>query len=610
MGAFPNLPGMNTTTIDGGLTTTTTPTDRAVLVLGTAGQGQINQPYQMSGQSTAIIEFGTQGDLVRGGIEANTLSDNVILYRIGATPQTLTGIGLDITTGTASAGFSLAFGKVTPTSATDYTLWYKSGVLTVYYQGEIVYSNDPAASVDTGDITITGTVAGNNGLQLGTGTTYSLTAAITVQAASQLAGTVDQAAPTLTAAICGLNMTQRQLYVAVSEALVLLEGVQVAEIVVPSALADCPNVAYYVAGDATTAINNPATNGNALDWLKVTTDVNGVSTYTWAGVTVFSNAAARLTAGYHEVSFPYLLGNFCAQLEKVNQVCQFFIGTSVPNSLKLADVRTWLGALPTYADDGVTPTVQGRGLLGLPLIAGTTSIKLNTLCADYHKGFRLPGMFETEEGFYDGTVILDPVKNNPNNIGRFGHIWFDLAIASNLYGTNYVANSVAVVAGLVASLDPKVALTNQPLPLTQIPQLVYTPTQLNALSTVGLNCLRYKGTGKSPAALADYTMAFSSGSDFATVLRMNIHRLVIDKLEARADQYEGTSTLDGLQMVSMQTNLDQDFVNLNKCGYVSNPVIKIVTTLAQANLGKTGLYCTYHPADELIQINAFVGLSN
>jgi hypothetical protein len=44
------------------------------------------------------------------------------------------------------------------------------------------------------------------------------------------------------------------------------------------------------------------------------------------------------------------------------------------------------------------------------------------------------------------------------------------------------------------------------------------------------------------------------------VLRMNIHSLVIDTICARADQYEGQSTLDGLQMTSMKSAMDEDMV--------------------------------------------------
>ncbi len=91
----------------------------------------------------------------------------------------------------------------------------------------------------------------------------------------------------------------------------------------------------------------------------------------------------------------------------------------------------------------------------------------------------------------------------------------------------------------------------------------YTPTQIDALTFAKVNVLRYKGANTAPVLLHDRTAAIFN-SDFTTLLRMNIHGLVIETLCSRADQYEGQSTLDGLQMTSMQSAMDQDMVNLTK----------------------------------------------
>lgn len=54
------------------------------------------------------------------------------------------------------------------------------------------------------------------------------------------------------------------------QAFELLQGFQTQQVYVPDAVLDNPNVAFYVAANAATAIHNPATNPNALDWLNVT----------------------------------------------------------------------------------------------------------------------------------------------------------------------------------------------------------------------------------------------------------------------------------------------------------------------------------------------------
>ena len=157
---------------------------------------------------------------------------------------------------------------------------------------------------------------------------------------------------------------------------------------------------------------------------------------------------------------------------------------------------------------------------------------------------------------------------------------------SNAYASNYVQNIVCTVAGFYSAIDPKSAIWNKGLNLTQIAALRYTPTQLDALTKAKVNVLRYKGNNTAPVLLHDRTAAVID-SDFSFVLRMNIHGLVIDTLCARADQYEGQSTLDGLQMTSMKSAMDEDMVALTKRGYISKSNITISATQVQQNTGKT-----------------------
>jgi hypothetical protein len=109
---------------------------------------------------------------------------------------------------------------------------------------------------------------------------------------------------------------------------------------------------------------------------------------------------------------------------------------------------------------------------------------------------------------------------------------------------------------------------------------------MDALTFAKINVLRYKGANVAPVLLHDRTAAIYN-SDFTFLMRMDIHGLVIDTICARADQYEGQSTLDGLQMTSMQSAMDEDMVNLTKRGYISKSNITISTTQVQQNTGKT-----------------------
>jgi hypothetical protein len=110
---------------------------------------------------------------------------------------------------------------------------------------------------------------------------------------------------------------------------------------------------------------------------------------------------------------------------------------------------------------------------------------------------------------------------------------------------------------------------------------------MDALTFAKVNVLRYKGPNTAPVLLHDRTAAIYN-SDFTFLMRMDIHDLVIDTICSRADQYEGQSTLDGLQMTAMQSAMDEDMVTLTKRGYISKSNITISNTQVQQN---TGIQC-------------------
>jgi len=380
-------------------------------------------------RALAAKEFGFSGSLERGIEECATNSDNILAFRCGTKPMVLNGVGLDTTTGTATPGFNITFNDVTSDAGTRYQIWYKAGVLSVWKDGMLVYSNVANASVDTADISLSVPATGNAGLELSTGATPTLATAVTVTAAAVLTGTLTQPVPTLTAPVDGLGLTKRQFYVALREALDLLAGIQVQQLYVPDAVFDNPNVAFYVTADSTTAQHNPVTNPNALDWLKVTTDAYSNNVYQWAseltdssgGVTtamVAVSASTRVAAGFYEVNFGHTLGNFAASISLLGPKCIAFMGTSSPVSTALVNTRKWVGYLSAY-DMNNHPTKDGAGLLGIPYVTGATSTKLNSLTSDFANGFRLPGLFVTDNGAYDGNVQFD-INENPIDAGALG----------------------------------------------------------------------------------------------------------------------------------------------------------------------------------------------
>lgn len=626
MSSFTHLPGVQVATLDGGLVGQAVPTSKAVIVFGTAGQGPANTPYTVTSQSTAAQLFGFSGNLIRG-LEEVALggADNITLYRIGTKAATLAGVGTQ-TGSLATTGVTIAFGSVDASVATDYSIWYNNGVLYVWNGAQLVYANDVSNDtvVDTGDLSITGTVTGNLGLKLGSGSSGALANAITIAAAAALSPQANQPTPVLVAAVLGVGMSQRDLYIALAETFNLLDVYPVDEVVCMDAVLDNFNVAFYVSSNSATVLNNPATNADALDWLKVTTDSFGNKVFQWASESVDSSGnaatpmsamtlAARQAQGFGEVNFAHLIGTFCQKQEAIGQqgTCLEFLGTNQPATLKLTDIRTWVGFLPVYdptvidqvGNADIKVTTDGSGILGNPYLAGCTSARLNSLTVDYATG-RSAGLFLSGD-FYDSPAETD-ANGNPIDIGAYVHTVADIAIMANGFANGYASNMAAYAAGYTANLDEKVNLTNKPVQASQL----WKPNsiQLDSATQIGVNFLRFKGNGNLPVFTHGQTAA-TNASDYKNLLRQRIKGLVVDTLRLTADPFIGGSSVDGLSLQSLQTALNNKMGVLQKRGYIGQFSFSVSTTAAQQRIGHANIFITFQPADELIQLDATIAVS-
>lgn len=519
-------------------------------------------------------------------------------------------------------GYTVSLGQVDATANTRYKIWYSAGVLYIWLDGNLIYANDTGNStvVNTGDSQVTGTTSG--GLPVGT-SGATLANAITIAAATALSGTSTNPTPVYVAPVTGIGMTGRQTYIAQQVAMDLMQGFPVDMVVVPNAYFDQPNIAYYVSSDATTASNNPATNADALAWLKTVANSDGTKTFQWSNESVdstgtaatpvtYTDAATRIAANFHEVNFGYQLARFCAAQSEAPQAtnagCVGFIGVQGPSNLSnfsLPAVRSWIGFLPSYDSVSGNPSVPGSGVLGIPYLVGTTSAKLHAATSDHANGFRLPGLFSTASKEYDGGAEID-ANGSKVDIGAYLAVQGDWALLSNGFG-QYVGNIAGVVAGLCSSLDQKNAITNKPIAGVQ--QLYRASlSQLDSLTFADVNVLRFKGPGRLPTCLHDKTAA-TAASDYIFVLRQRIKFLVVQALLQQADPFIGNGSNDGLQMVALKTALDAQCLNLQKRGYLSNYNFTITSTAAQQKIGQASINVSFVPANELVQLRATVGIN-
>lgn len=633
MATYNYLPGVQVATLDGGLVARTVPTSKAVLIFGTAGQGPANEPYQVPDQATAATLFGLSGSLVRAMAEvAIGGADNIILFRIGTSPAILTGIGAS--TGSISyPGYTITFGSINGDEGSDYSIWYNAGVLYLWNGTQLVFANDVNNDVvvNTGDSTITGSAIA--GTRLGSGSA-TLANAITVSAATTILGSNK-----FTASVTGLGMTAREVFIALSQATQLLDVYPVDEVCAPDAIFDNPNVAFHVGaiGNETNdqtnfanypfpGFNDPTVNPNALDWLKITVDAYGNQVYQWASYSVNSagtvvspmtgvtTPAQRIAASFGEVNFGHMLATFCQKQEIIGMqgTCLLFIGTSMPTGFNLVQTRPWVGFLPQYnaqvldqvGDADIEVTVDGAGLLGIPYLVGCTAARLNFLCVDYATG-RTAGLFQTNNGQYDGEALVD-ANGNLIDIGAYCQVMADVAILSNSFSTGYGGNMANYEAGYVAALDEASGLTNKPANVTQL----WRPnsSQLDSATFAGVNLLRFKGVGNLPCFLHDQTAA-TNASDYKNLLRQRIKGLVVDTLRTTADPFIGSSTTDGLQLQALQTALTKQMMVLQKRGYIGNFSFTVNSSPAQQRIGHASIYILFTPADELIQLDATIALS-
>jgi hypothetical protein len=686
-----HLPGVQIRTNDGGLAVNSTPTTRSLLIIGTAARGVSDTPFLATDPDRAVAQFGTQGTLTRAMQEASTYCDHIYLMRVGTTPAQLAGVGADDgNTDGITIELGERAGDIYGTSATrvGYQVWYMDGVLYVWLDGTLVYSNDSEAGNvrDSGNVVVSGiataglaiaksiagsgTIATTGASVVGTLTEFveelaigdfiqapsgetrkvsvvtDLThvtlssafsedvvaasafkiikantaktpdGALSLTAAAALATIGDKTKPVLTTAVLGLDLTLRELYIAQEKALKLAETFPVNGVFAPGTFLDAPNVAFYL-GNPATAVHNPVTNADALDWLKSATDEYGVATYHWAsettdstGATVsaatFLNRQDREDQGYHEVNFAYQLVRF-AQKQEEEQAggCWAFIGASGPKGYDQPNIRKWIGYLPKYDEVTGLVTVSGSGLLGIPALVGCAAGSLNTLASDALIG-RTPGFFKTDSGEMDGASESD-ANGYPVDLGAYLHVVGDHAYIGAGAGA-YVGNISGIVAGMVMAIDPKSSPTNKPL--RGVRQLYRTPslTQLDALTYANVNMLKFKRLGDPPYLLHGMTAA-NDQSDWTNVLRMNIKFLVVKSVYEEGDKFVGESTADGMQLQAMQTALDSRLQSLQKKGYLQRYRFNVRTTQADQRIGRAYIDVLFMPADELVQLRATVGIS-
>jgi hypothetical protein len=613
---FPNLPKTQINRRDGGLKVSTTDANPKVMLLGVAVKGPGDVAFDARDLGAARQLFGQTSELYKGLVETKKAygeAANIHLYRIGTEPAVLQ-IG---NAATSSGVLSIHIQERTATVGADWKASYNntSGYLWVYNElGTLVFSNSPNNIVDLGEVEIRGSFAVTSGREFGDITGGSLATSVTLTDAGL------ESTNSFTAAVTGGEITAsgnlKQRYEALQDAYRLLETEQL-DIVVPlGTYIDDPNVAHFTSGvDVWTSTNNPHIwQSGTLSWFKETAPAEGSATgryaYAWSDDVIISDAARgnwatgalRIAADYHEVNFAHQLANFCFQQTKNETTCFGVIGVLPPVSYGLADIHAWVGKKPVKSVAGAI-TANGFGLLGLPEIGGSTSVKLNPLTHDDLTG-RDPGFFATASEFLDAVALNDD-GDFPVDIGAYLNVVGEWPLHLNTNGSvvGYSQSAAAYYAGLIGRLDEKNAPTNELALGLRVPYRA-GKTRWDDLTLAHIVMMAQRPEG---AFVIDAPTFAREASDFRRLTTVRLVGLAEDVVRLVAQRYIGKAS-NAITKAAFKGEIEEELQKLTKRGYLKRFEFTVTTSLLQDILGQAHVKMLLVVPNELRQVFATVQL--
>ena len=615
---YENLAGTFPELVDAGLAVSALAPGPRVLVLGVSPQGQSLTPFVVGSTSQAAQEFGSDSTstLPRGMYEVkNAGAQNVILYRLGATGATLTGIG--DTTGVA--GYTIETLRRDADAGDVYYLYYDDGTdrLMVFNNtsGDVVYDNSSTDPIDLGEVGIDGSRAAGGGPDIGTfygGVAFSTCGSFT--------------GVTYTTGTDGTDPDRMSLYEYLYKAYKILLGQRFDYVVPMDVYLDDKNVvdsdsfsASYLASITSGA---PYPTAGSLDdilgrlyveeylgeyYFFWDLDGDGVAELYPDGVGAASGTTniagdALSYASFHEVNFAHQLAYFCHEVTVNHQFCLGSIGVRPPTGSTLAAVNVWLGKEPSYTTrtDGsqyiLNSQSNGSGLLGNKWKAG----KYGFRGSEAYGGFIL-----TDTEFLDGSEEVD-ANSEPKDIGRYLSVvsqYFRYFNAMDRSGRGYSASACTAYLGFLSALPANEAPTNKVL-RGYVPIIELSTRHVDRISGMG-----YVHAYQTPEGLtiADSPTGARPISDFRRVMTMKIIKACVGVTVARARAFLGKG-FDNLRKNAMITSINKGLDQMVQQGFIVRYVLDVRQSRAQIPLGIASASLILVPAFELRRIYLEVSL--
>lgn len=598
------------------------------LIIGTASKGSGSTPYRLTATATAKSEFGVEGTLLRGMWEARAMgADDMVLYRIGATAASLTGVG----DSSGAAGYTITTVEEDASAGGDYSFYYDDSEdrLVVKRNSDdlVVYDNDATTPIDRYEVVVSGYRATAGGPDIGSPSSY-----VDLESAdpSTYAGL------SYTAGTDGLSLSRMEMY---EKLYVAYEDLKLTDfdVVIPmNVYLDDYNVVNQGHYFGSVTPESQGTNtyptagyfrpGQDVDALgKVYVEQYEGKYYFWwwfndgsgaftaadiwptgvgaASSTLKIDGTALVKADFHEVNFAYQLGRFLYEYSTNIVDATGVIGVLPPASNSLTDKARWVGSEPTYTLDTASGVYyitsagnNGTGLLGNKFMAGRY---------DHRSGIQGGGFIATDTKFMDGTEIED---NNdvPVDLGKYLCVTPDYPLLRNNYSTTtYPATFAASYGGFYVNREANSAPTNKSVSNLSI-LFKFGLQTLDDLAGMGYTMLRQKTTG---IVIADAPTASMPTSDWKRLSTVRIVKSVVDGVRAAVDRFLGEGMNDASR-ANMKQSVENVLMAAKKAGYLQNYLpFEIIQTPDMEVAGKAEINLTLIPAFELRQVTFSISLS-
>lgn len=622
---YDNLAGVRLDIEDGNFAQSATATAPRVAIVGVSGQGQGSLPYLVQTTSLAKGEFGSDGNLIRGMLEAKKNgAQELYLYRLGATSAEVSGVGNEAG---GAGGHIISTVSQDESAGADYAMYYDDTtnriIVSRNSDDTIVYDNDETAPIELYEVIVSGYRNSGGGPNIGSPSSFVNLEDVT--------GT----GITFTAGTDGLSLSRMEMYEKLYVAYEHLKEYSWDVIIPMNVYLDDYNVVdqgNYIGAIApesnsgaddtypTASKFEPGNDVDSLGMLYVE-EYEGINYFWWrfddssavanlfptigsASASTKIDGTALSADDFHEVNFGYQLSRFLYEYSTNIVDATGVIGVQAPASASITDRARWAGKAPTWTYNTATgeytvasSSDDGTGLLGNKFMAGKAS---------HRSGIYGGGFIATEDKFMDsGTEIVDS-NDFPVDLGKYLVVAADYPLLRNEFNSlGYIASFAASYGGFYSNMAPSSAPTNKKVSNAQI---VYRQNlaNLDALAGAGYTVLRNKPQG---LVIADAPMATMPNSDWRRLSTVRIVKAVVDGVREAVEPFLGESLSQG-KKGALQLAIEKVLLNAKTIGILNDyRPFEIIQTPQMAVAGRADVDLTLVPAFELRQIDLTVSVS-